>query len=169
MKSILFIIISVAFFSCAPKGFISISKQVEKKCVGENGKWKGDSFHILRTKLHNDGKLNFINSVFDTLYILETYEIESGTYTGRIWNGKSVLNYTYNRNTFSFEQQNLFTTYIVKLIQSWDTTAIRKEENINASILPEKYINGTRVFIANTKTQIECIKFKEFFKLERDL
>lgn len=156
------------FFSCIPKGFISISKQVEKKCVGEKSKWEGESFHNLRIKLYNEGRLNFINSDFDTLYILETYEIESGTYIGRIWNRKGSLNYTYSKNIFSFDQQKLFTSCTVQLVQSWDTAAIRMEEKINASSLPEKYINGTKVFIANTKTQIECMKFKEFFKLERD-
>ena len=168
MKSILFITVAVVFVSCTPKGFISVSKQVEKKCVGEKGKWKAESFHSLRTKLYNEGKLNFINSDFDTLYILETYEIESGTYAGRIWNRKDALNYTYNKNSFSFNQQKLFTDYTVQLIQNWDTVGIRMEGNINATNLPEKYINGTRVFIANAKTGIECIKFKEFFKLERD-
>lgn len=168
MKSILFITVSLVFFSCTPKDFISISKQIEKKCVGEKGKWKGESFHNLRTKLYNEGKLNFINSDFDTLYILEVYEIESGTYTGRIWNKKGALNFTYNKNNFSFDQQNLFTAYTIQLVQSWDTAAIRMEEKINAGSLPEKYINGTRVFISDTKTQIGCIKFKSFFKLERD-
>lgn len=168
MKSILFIAVSVVIFSCTTKGFISISKQVEKKCVGEKGKWKGESFHNLRTKLYSEGKLNFINSDFDTLYLLEAYEIESGTYSGRIWNRKGALNYTCNKNIFSFDQQKLFTAYTIQLVQTWDTTAIRIEEKINATSLPEKYINGTRVFIINTKTQIECIKFKEFFELERD-
>lgn len=168
MKSILFITIVVSFFSCTPKGFISVSKQVEKKCVGEKSKWKGESFHSLRTKLYNEGRLNFISSDFDTLYILETYEIESGIYMGRIWNRKEALSYTYNKNSFSFDQQKIFTTYTVQLVQNWDTAAIRKEESMNANNVPEKYINGTRVFLSNTKTEIECIRFKEFFKLERD-
>jgi hypothetical protein len=168
MKSILFIAVVVTFFSCTPKGFISISEQVEKKSIGKRDIWKGESFHDLRTKLYRDGRLNFISSDFDTLYILESYESESGTYIGRIWNKDDALNYTYNRNSFSFDQQKLFTDYTVRLVQNWDTTEIRKEESMNANNLPEKYINATRVFIANAKTKIQCIKFKEFFKLERD-
>jgi hypothetical protein len=168
MKSVLFIAVTFTFFSCTPKGFISVSKQVEKKCVGEGVKWKGESFHSLRTKLYNEGKLDFINSDFDTLYILETYEIESGTYIGRIWNRKDALNYSYSKSSFSFDQQKLFTTYTVQLVQNWDTAAIRMEEITNANKLPEKYITGNRVFIVNAKTEIECIKFKEFLKLERD-
>lgn len=168
MKSVLFIVLTFTFFSCTPKGFKSVSKQVEKKCIGERNKWGGESFHSLRTKLYNDGKLNFINFDFDTLYILESYEIESGNYMGRIWNRRGTLNYTYNKNSFSFDQQKLFTNHTVQLIQNWDTAAIRNEESINANKLPEKNINATRVFITNKKSEIECIKFKEFFKLERD-
>ncbi|WP_332001478.1 hypothetical protein [Chitinophaga sp.] len=145
-----------------------MSKEIEKRCTGVKGKWKGTTFHELRTKLYNEGKLNFISSDFDTLYLLESYEIESGTYVSRIWNEKGSFNYTYNRNSFSFDQQKLFTDYTVQLVQKWDTATIRREESVNASSLPEKYINATRVFIANTKVKIECIKFKEFFKLERD-
>jgi len=168
MKSVLFAAVIFAFCSCSPKGFVSISKEVEKKCVGKKGKWKGESFHSLRTKLYNDRKLNFISFNFDTLYILESYEIESGTYVGRIWNRKNALNYTYDKNSFSFNQQKLFTDYTIQLVQNWDTAAIRMEESVNANKLPEKYINGTKVLIANKKAEIECIKFKEFFKLERD-
>jgi hypothetical protein len=164
MKSFFFIIISVIFFSCTPQEFISISKQIEKKCVGEKSKWKGESFHKLRTKLYNEGKLNFINSNLDTLYLLETYEIESGTYMGRIWNKKDALNYSYSKNIFSFDQKMIFTSYTVQLVQNWDIASILNEEKINAYRLPEKYINGTKVFIANKKIRIECIKFKDFFK-----
>jgi hypothetical protein len=154
--------------SCSQKGFIRVSKKIEKECTSVKGRRKGTSFHELRTKLYNEGKLNFINSNADTLYILETYEIESGTYLSSIWNRKDVLNYTYNRNIFSFDQQKLFTNYTVQLVQNWDTATIRKEESVNANSLPERYIYATRVSIANAKTKIECIKFREFFKLERD-
>ena len=168
MKLALFVSLIIFASSCSQKGFVSVSKKIEKRCTGVKGKWKGTSFHELRTKLYNEGKLNFIHPDFDTLYILESYEIESGTYVSRIWNKKDVLSYTYNKNSFSFDQQKLFTDYTVQLVQNWDTATIRKEESMNASSLPEKYINATRVFIANTKAKIECIKFKEFFKLERD-
>ena len=169
MKLVLFVsLIIFTSSSCSQKGFVSVSKKIEKECTSVKRKWKGTSFHELRTKLYNEGRLNFINSDFDTLYILESYEIESGTYVSRIWNKKDVLNYTYSRNSFSFDQQKLFTDYTIQLVQNWDTATIRKEENVNANSLPEKYINATRVFIANAKAKIECIKFKEFFKLERD-
>ena len=134
MKLALFVllIIFTSFSSCSQKGFVSISKQIEKRCTDVKGKWKGTTFHELRTKLYNEGRLNFVNSDFDTLYLLESYEVESGTYVSRIWNKNDVLNYTYNRGNFSFDQQKWFTDYTVQLVQKWDTATIRKEENVNA-------------------------------------
>ena len=168
MKSILFISIMVCiFFPCASQNFISISKQVEKKCIGKSN-WKGQSFHDLRTRLYNEGRLGFVSSDFDTLYILESYEIESGSYTGKIWNRKGDLNYIYNKNSFQFDQQKLFTDYTIQLIQRWDTATVRTEESLNTKSISEKYITGIKVIMENQKIRIDCIKFKEFFNLERD-
>ena len=154
--------------SCSPKGFLTISKQIELRCESKDNTWSGVSFHSLRTKLHNEGKLNFINIDLDTLYLLESYEIENGTYIGRIWNAKSSINYAYTKNNFSYNSTKLYTEYTVNLIQKWDTLRIRKEETENANSLHEKYINGARIFISKGNAQIECITFKEFFNLERD-
>ncbi|MBE2230456.1 MAG: hypothetical protein IAE96_07440 [Chitinophagaceae bacterium] len=158
---------SFIILSCTPKCFVNISKKIQEECIG-NTNWTGVSFQDLRIKLYHEGKLDFLHNGFDTLYILESYEIESGGYLGRIWSSKGVLNYTYNKSGFSFDHQRLFTDYTAQLIQNWDTTAIRAEEKINANKLPEKYIYGVRVIRWDKKLQIECIRFKEFFKLERD-
>ncbi|WP_440196672.1 hypothetical protein [Anaerocolumna jejuensis] len=132
------------------------------------GRWKGTTFHELRTRLYNEGKLNFLESDFDTLYILENYEVETGTYISRIWNKRGGVSYVYNRNSFSSDREKLFTDYTVQLVQAWDTATIKREASINASTLPERYINATRLSLANAQTKIECITFKEFFELERD-
>lgn len=162
------LLITITYSACSQRCFVVISKEIEKKCTGGKGKWNGTSFNELRTKLYNEGRLNFINSNLDTLYLLESYEIESGTYVSRIWNKNGFLNYTYTKGNFSFDQQQLFTNFTVQLVQKWDTATIKKEESVNAISLPEKYINATRVFMVKKKTKINCIKFKEFFKLERD-
>ena len=165
---LIFISLAFSFISCTPKGFVSVSKDVEEKCISPRNKWKGRSFHSLRVRLYDEGKLDFINSALDTLYMLETYEVESGTYAGRIWNSKNAINYTFVNNKFTFDKQDRFTAYTVRLVQNWDTAAIRKEESMNANMLPENYVNGTRVFIERTRAVVECVKFKEFFSLERD-
>ena len=168
MKFALFISIIFAISSCYPKRFVSISKKIEKNCSSLKGKWRGTTFHDLRTELYNQGKLNFINWNNDTVFILESYELQSGTYNGRIWNKADTISYTYYKNTFSFDPQQLFTDYTIHLVQDWDTTSIRTEENANAIHTPEQNIYATRVLITPSNTRIECIRFKAFFKLERD-
>jgi len=125
-------------------------------------------FHDLWIKLYNDGKLDFLNKGFDTLYLLESYDVESGSYLGTIWNGKGTLNYSYNRGTFKVEPQHPFTAYTIQLIEKWDTVTLRNEERINAVKLPERNISGVRVIKQGTKMSIDCIGFKEFFRLDRD-
>jgi hypothetical protein len=115
MKLALFISLIFFLSSCSQKGFVSISKKIEKECTNVKGKWKGTTFHDLRTKLYSEGKLNFIKTDLDTLYILESYEIQDATCSGRIWNSKGVANYTYNRGVFTFEEEKLFTDYTVSL------------------------------------------------------
>lgn len=155
-------------FSCATDEFLKISRKAELTCVSSKAKLKGKSFNNLRIQLYKCGKLNFINTALDTIYILESYDIENGIFASKIWNRVNDLNYTYSKNKFNFDQKMLFTDYTVKLIQNWDTTDIRKEEALNAHLIPEKYLTGIKIVFSKKHSVIECIKFKEFFKIERD-
>ncbi len=167
MRLTVVILMASVLYSCTSTEFISASKQIDKDCNGNN-KWKGKSFHALRTQLYKEGKLGFLSSGFDTLYVLESYDIESGNYIGRLWNEKGTVSYTYHNNHFSFEQSSLFTDYTIQLVQNWDTIGIRREENINAINLRERYINASRVISRNKEFETTCIKFKDFFDPKRD-
>ncbi len=167
MRLTLVIIMASVLYSCTSAKFINASKQIDKNCNGNN-KWKGKSFHALRTQLYKEGKLGFLSSGFDTLYILESYDIESGNYIGRLWNENGTVSYTYHNNSFSFEQSNLFTDYTIQLVQNWDTVGIRREENRNGVNLPERYITASRVIGRDKEFEIVCIKFKDFFDPKRD-
>lgn len=168
MKAFYIIAIVVLLGSCSMKNFLSISKKIDKNCTIKKNNWKGDSFHEIRRRLFKEGKLNFINPVNDTLFFLESYELESGVYFGRIWNKKGVASYTYKMGVFDFEMQPLFTDYTIRLIEDWNVSKIRNEESLNANSIPEKYINATRVIIKDKEDWVECLAFKEFFKPERD-
>jgi hypothetical protein len=168
MAGYIFLLLVFFLSSCSQRGFVSLSKKIENECTSVKRKWAGTTFHELRAKLYNEGMLNFMNADMDTLYIMERYDIESATFSGRIWNRKGVLNYTYDRRSFSFDEQKLFTDYTVQLVQDWNTVVIRMEESTNAHSIPEHNINASRVFITKGKNRIDCILFKEFFKLERD-
>lgn len=167
MRLTVVIIMASVLYSCTSTKFINVSKQIDKNCSGNN-KWKGKSFHDLRTKLYKENKLGFLSLGFDTLYVLESYGIESGNYIGRLWNKNGMVSYTYHNNTFSFEQSNLFTDYTVQLVQNWDTVGIRREENRNGVNLPERHITASRIIGRDKEFEIECIRFKDFFDPKRD-
>jgi len=164
----LILILSVVFifYSCSNQKFIVISKKIENKCE-KNKSWKGETFHDLRSKLYKEGKFDSILSKLDTLYILETYDIESGQYVCEMWNEQDTINFTYNNKQFNFDQNKYFTRYTIELTQRWDTTTIREEEKGNANLIPEMWIKAIRV-TASKAIKIDCISFRQFFSLDRD-
>jgi len=162
-----FIFMTFNFYSCLSQNFTTLSKQIEKTCH-PNFKPKGISFRELRLQLYDSGKLNFINPKQDTLFFLESHDIQGG-YNGRIWNKKDIVQYDYNsRKGFTFDNKvKMFTDYTIKLIQTWDTLAIREEEKLYGNINPEIFISGSRIIIGD-KGVIDCIIFKQFFNPKRD-
>lgn len=169
MKAIAFTILIVIFSSssCASQNFIAISKKIGQNCEGNKGGSRSTTFHDIRLKLFNEGKLPFLKNGFDTLYLLESYEIESGLYAGLIWNSHGTLNYTYHKGYLGFPDQKNYTLYTIGLIEKWDTTMIKAEEK-SAIELPQKYITGICLVKQNGDISIRCVRFKEFFNLERD-
>ena len=57
---------------------------------------------------------------------------------------------------------------MIKLINKWDIVAIRNEEKVNAMMNPD-IIYATRIIFLKKKYKIECICFKNFFNLKRDI
>lgn len=58
---------------------------------------------------------------------------------------------------------------MMRLCSTWSIDAIRKEEEINATALPITYNCLTRVIISHNKYSIQCIFFRDFFLLNRDV
>jgi hypothetical protein len=143
-----------------------LSKQIDRKC-GLNPNRKGLTFHDLRRMLYNEGKLNLFDQKLDTLYVLQSYSIHDEIYRSIIWNRKERVQYVYGQVGFKFDQQKIFTDYTIRLIQNWDTLAIRNEESLYSNYLPVYYIRGIRI-IRGKKDIIECVKFKEFINPKRD-
>ncbi|HEY0065717.1 MAG TPA: hypothetical protein VGB46_00090 [Flavisolibacter sp.] len=158
---------SLLLTSCSAQGFIKASRQVHNSCAKAKAGKNTETYHSVRAKLHESGKLSFTEPGFDTLFLLEKYEIETGKYIGRIWNRGGSVSYEYSRGKFSY-RENLFTGHTVYLVEKWDTLSIRKEETENATIMPERRINAARVINHKGKLKIDCMSFREFFKLERD-
>lgn len=151
-----------------PQSFNTISKKISKYefNIGLR-KRKKDFFFEIREKLNSLNKLDFI-SKSDTLFLLESYSIENGVFYGIVWNNLYKVKYKYNNNKFEFDVDKIYTDYTCKLVQDWDTLSIRKEEKINSTMINPRNIYSTRVIKSNGVLKIDCIKFREFFKIERD-
>jgi hypothetical protein len=105
----------------------------------------------------------------DTIYLLEGYNIETAVFYGRIWNSSKAVNYNYSKNILTLQKPSVFTNYQIKLITSWDTVQIRKEEKGNGNWLDNNLlINGIRCYKKGSNWKIEEIYFKNFFNSKRD-
>jgi hypothetical protein len=105
----------------------------------------------------------------DTLYILEGYNIETGTFYEKIWNTNHQVSYSYLQGGVRLQQQSVFSEYQIKLITDWDTAQIRKEEKNNGNWFDNNMlINGIRCYKAGSSWQIDEIAFKNFFNAKRD-
>ena len=149
--------------------FKEISLQISECQTKEGIRCKGeDYYNNVRIKLVESGMLSLFDKV-DTLYFLETYDIESGKYYGEIWNSENkCLTFIFNQGKFVFNGPSIFTAYTKKLIEEWDLPTIRLEEKTNSTMINPLLILGSRVINLNEIFRVDCIKFKEFFLLERD-
>lgn len=164
-------LVPVLFFSvntCQSQDFSSISKKIENKCVKVTASLSEETYHTIRQKLFEVGKLSFLKSTTDTIFLLESYEIETGKYNGAIWTRGGKVEYSYYQKQFDFSVLKHYTDYTVRLVANWDIAGIREEERKYKIKLPEQPINATRVIIQGKKVRIDCFVFSEFFNLNRD-
>jgi hypothetical protein len=83
MRLFQFIFLTSFFqYTCPAQNFVTISKTIQVHCEISKTKWKGETFHHVRVRLYKIRKLDLITHDFDTLYLMELYDIESGTYVG---------------------------------------------------------------------------------------
>ncbi len=154
--------------NCQDVNFAKMSKEVSKKHykAGLKSK-KPDEFHKIRLLLCKQHNLDFINKS-DTLFFLESFHYETGEYFGRIWNTKEEISFMCYNNQFQTDNQKLFSSYMITIVENWDLRSIVIEEKQNSNLTPNNPITATRVITSSSKILIDCVKFKDFFKLERD-
>lgn len=171
MKNIIllfFLIVPYKVCYCQDFDFSHISKEVSKYQYKTHiMNKKKNKFHQLRLKLYEQNKFDFINKS-DTLFFLESFHYETGEYYGRIWNNHNFIQYIYLNDTFNLKPNKIFTSYMIELVKNWNIENIRLEEKQNSNMLPNNPLTATRIIISHNKLLIDCIKFKDFFKLERD-
>jgi hypothetical protein len=145
---------------------VHISKQQSK--MGIRNKQFADCFYEVRNNIDTLKHLYFINET-DTLFFLESIGIESNNFYGQIWDKNKRIGYAYSdKNNIKFYSEKIYTNIICKLIENWDTTSIRNEEKHDSPMMNPRTIYGTRVIVYKKRLKIDCIKFNEFFILDRD-
>lgn len=107
----------------------------------------------------------------DTIFFLERYGDGENRYLlSTIWSKKTLLSYAGCQDSIKVEYNEIcFPAYMMRLCSTWSIDAIRKEEEINATALPITYNCLTRVIISHNKYSIQCIFFRDFFLLNRDV
>lgn len=170
MRGVLVILCLLILCSCSvsSQSFNESSKSISY-CQLSKGirKGKADQFHEVRLKLNALNKLSFADTS-KVFYVLESYDIESGTIYGLVWNQENKLSYSYYNGNFSFEDVQRFTEYMAKLVENWDIETINQEEKEHATMTPNPIIYASRITKENGAIKADCIAFKEFFKLSRD-
>jgi len=170
MKVILIVLVLLFGYNLYSQHMLSrVSKKVYK-CqlkISPREKDLKYSFHKIRLKIDSLNLLDSIKNI-DTLYLMESYSLEDGTFFGRIWTKNYAIEYVYYRGEFDFSKNNIYTKYTCKLIENWNISALRNEEKKSAIMTSPHKIFGSRVVINNRKTRTNCIRFNEFYELERD-
>jgi hypothetical protein len=128
------------------------------------------TLHLYRERSDWLKKMNYSDKN-DTIFILELPGIQGDIYF-TFWNKKDTLSYTsaYPNSTGEYKivKEVIFTKYMMKLVSEWNISEIRKEEEINSNLLPSEFVYATRIIVKNKKYKIECIRFDDFYNLERD-
>lgn len=159
--------LSLLIFTSCSRSFRAISTKVDESQRVEGNKQAGLTFHDIRMKLFKKGKLSFFKNS-DTVFMLESFNVEEGSYHGKIWTVKDSIEYTYRNNEFYYDLQSPFTKYMCKLIETWDTVGIRENEKLYSSIIPTQLVYGTKINGKQRNPQFYTIRFIRFFNADRD-
>lgn len=169
MKKHLFTLVILAMIGCSPiKDFKSFSKQLYKqqKRVKECGIYPKISYN-LRNQL--TARLDFINYNQDTIFLLESYDIETGIFNNAIWTDKGKIEYESFSGNITVSDNNYFIERLYQMIECWDSTTIRQEEEKSSNMLGREMMFGARIVINKGELDIQCIRFNEFFDLQKDV
>lgn len=110
--------------------------------------------------------------ILDTIYLMESFNYETALVTGTVWNKNMTVSYEFRKKSkeenLSLVSKSAFTPFQMKLVNKWDTIAIRREES-SIYNLPSKYeINAYRCIILNKVPNVDRFHFKDFFNPSRD-
>lgn len=169
IKTFLFVILVMLFTTNTTFGQISCISGISSKITEIQLKKKlierrnGIAFYEnIRNKLIAQDSLNFIG-LCDTVFFLETYDLETGISYGRIWNSRKAISYEYFKDGFTFSDISFFDAETLKLVHTWDVNSIRKYESENSTMISPLTIFASRAILNRGKIDVDCLKFDEFY------
>jgi hypothetical protein len=163
----------VSTIACSQKiSFPALSDKIFSQNGGINDKsamklstYKRDA----RMKIYQSDSAYFLKEKIDTLYLLEGYNIETGTFYGTIWNRQKSISYNYFKRHLALQKESTFTDYQVQLITRWDIATLRKEEKTSGNWFDNNLqLNGLRCYKKGNDWQVDEIYFKNFYDPKRD-
>lgn len=169
IKTFLFVILVVFFNFNITFGQTNVMSQVSSKITDKQLKKKVIEkknaiafYENIRNKVIAKDSLNFVESC-DTIFFLETYDIETGISYGRIWSSRKAISYEYFKDELTFREISFFDVETLKLVQTWDINSIRNYESKYSTMISPLTIYATRVILNRGKIDVECLKFDEIF------
>ncbi|MFN0290100.1 hypothetical protein [Pedobacter helvus] len=165
----MFLLLSIA--SCSQKvSFLSLSEKIYEKNGSQQSVFKLNRYkRDARKKIYSNEGASFLRGKIDTLYLLEGYNIETGTFYCTIWDKENSISYSYFREKLEVQSRSVFTEHQILLVTRWDVPAIRKEEDVNGNWLDNNLqINAFRCYKEGRDWRVEEISFKNFYDPKRD-
>jgi hypothetical protein len=141
----------------------SIIYYSKQKCLSR----KIDKY-FYNARKHIENKLNFINYVSDTVYVIQTIDPESSEHFESIWNHNGIVEYSWYINKISSIGVHNFMNRLYTLIENWDLETIKKEEVINKSSINGRTLFAMKIIINNNSFKCDCIEFEAFFNPKVD-
>lgn len=166
MRNICLLLLLPAIYSCSTtERFKTLSKRMNT-CSGIPR--HRFSYHNVRMLIYDSTQLRSMWKSKDTLYVLHTYAIDSGTFFTRIWSSHDSLSYTCQFKRLEKQNMRYLPPSQLFLVRTWDTATIRKCSE--ASHLIHSSTNYAYRLIPQPKNhRIDCITYTDFIIPEIDL
>ena len=103
----------------------------------------------------------------DTVFALEMLGFHGDLYL-TYWNKVDTISYTNTEDKPGYVSNLLFTKYMMGLVSQWNILKIKEEEKDNSSLIPKELVYAARIIIRKNTYKVECVRFNDFFNLERD-
>ena len=103
----------------------------------------------------------------DTVFALEMLGFQGDLYL-TYWNKVDTISYTNTEDKPGYVSNLLFTKYMMGLVSQWNILKIKEEEKDNSSLIPKELVYAARIIIRKNTYKVECVRFNDFFNLERD-